>query len=216
MRPRLFIAGALAFAAGGAGLLGCASQRAQFVPPATPAVSVRGQPAALYRLKAVEEDWGQVRVWSPGFEAPPPDSRPARPDPWIAIGFTINNESLKMLKMDLRRTQIHLARSPGQILGLVRPVVAAPVSEVYPGREAEVAVFFQLPPDVRTDEIAAFRVVWAIDHESSSYLQATTFVRDQPGPDRRGSQEALRSLEPRFVPYGWRPGFDFEGFDQQP
>lgn len=187
----------------------CAPQRARF----THARALKGPigpPAARYAMFAPGVYWGEVRVWTHGFEAPGTDVRPARPDRWIHIGFAIQNETPRIFTLDLRHTQLHLLRARGQTLAFVKPAHTTPTVEAVAGRETQIAVFFPLPERVLASEVAAYRVVWSFESLDGNYTQATSFFRDRAGRDPALPPEETRTLVPNFLPYGWRPGFGFE------
>lgn len=190
-------------------LIGCADQHAKFQRLET-AYSPQGRPAIRYSMKAPTGDWGVVRVWSRGFEAPAVDPKPARPDQWIHIAFAVENNSTRLLTLDLASTQLHVMRGRAQPLGISVPQYARPTNEAVAGRETEMALYFPLPEGVLPSDVSAYRVVWTLRGLDGMYLQATSFYRDREGPDSASPGEELRVLDPAYAPHGWRPGFGIE------
>lgn len=153
-------------------LTACAgTQRFDAVERAT-GLSPQGYGASEYDLWGPSGNIGQARVWATGaYEA----SVDGREMTVIEVVIELeNNGNEPMIVSDLR---LDSADADGIRFTDLAPVRVEGPGIVVPGDEERVRVFFAIPARYDPDDIADFRVKWALRQGERMYAQRTPFLQ---------------------------------------
>jgi hypothetical protein len=149
--------------------LGCYNQREPFAP--SEHVSARvdsGQIAASYDVLADGRVVGETKVWSAG--AFRHNGRTL-----VHVAFALEgNES--DIELDLDSVRLEYVDAGDRPFSVPAPDSVYGSALTRAGAESEVDFYFEVPPDVKPQELDAFRVHWSVLSGGERYREHTPFV----------------------------------------
>lgn len=152
---------------------GCASSKAWFRPrERAVAEAPSGETAAEYVLGTAARRAGELRVWSDG-------ARASKKGCVVRVGFEIENESDRELRLDLDATRLENVEAGGrEPRDVPQERVASGRVEIPPDRMGRVDLEY-LIEGARPTGVRAFVVRWrVVDDAGGRFEQRTPFVRD--------------------------------------
>lgn len=127
---------------------------------------VSGGPSgsAYYPLERGGQEWGDVRVWSPGTR-----------NGVLEVRFRVYNESLEPLSFDEEASFAAMKLDGRQVRALPRSSRPDSTS-VPPGHALEFPLFFSLPPNAKERDLEEVEVQWSLLAPNGRLTFTTVFL----------------------------------------
>jgi hypothetical protein len=142
------------------------------------AVTRKGQVAAEYEVMAHGRIAGETKVWSRGAfeqEEAPNDKEQT----YIHVAFMLESTDNAPLVLELDKVALESVAAGDRRFTVSAPTYVKGQSVSPGGGETQVDLYFPMPPDVKPQQLDAFRVRWSVVSDGERYEQRTPFVEYQ-------------------------------------
>jgi hypothetical protein len=151
---------------------GCAGTQHFDAAERATGLSPQGYGASEYDIWGATGNVGQARVWAPGAYEAVVDGREM-----TVIEVVLELENNGTAPMVLSAIRLDSADADGAHITDLSPVRIEGPGVVAPGDEERVRAYFAIPERYDPDDIADFRVRWAVRQGERTYAQRTPFLQ---------------------------------------
>lgn len=152
---------------------GCTPSQAAFTPVEATRQIAPALSASYYELNVQDNNYGDVKVWSPG-------AYPTEVDgvvPMIHIRLRIRNDSTEPLELGLQEMDVSLVTEGYRYVVVDDLEVTRGESTIPPQSMRRLALQVAIPPGLGPGGVEGFELNWQVKTPGGIYTQSTPFVQ---------------------------------------
>ena len=193
---------------------GCGARHTYFRPTERVAEeTLAGDLVARYPVGLESGGRAEVRVWSPGVYRTRLGQRTFTA---LEVGIEIDNAGTRPIRLEDAGIEVtSIVTDDAGVISKLQPYRVVGSALVAPGEVGQREAIFELPGDLRPDDVYAFRVRWTAQVGEEELTELTPFVRDR----RRVSWVPAHHYYDPWYPWygvgwsgsGWYPYYGWYG-----